>query len=70
MVAPIGPAPQQGKAIYVYLCDGQVIEVRPATSVMLTQDSVVVLNTGEAVSSFPRPQVYFVADEPTEPTLG
>ena len=54
--------------IYVHLCLGGVVELHPASSVKLTQDLVVILNEEEVVSSFPRESVYFVADEPMEPS--
>ena len=44
------------------------MELHPATSVQLTQNSVVIFNEEEIVSSFPRASVYFVADEPNEPS--
>ena len=54
--------------IYVHLCLGGVVELHPATSIKLTQDFVVILNGEEVVTSFPRESVYFVADEPMEPS--
>lgn len=60
-------AASTGQSLYVHLCSGEVIQLKPATSVRMTPDSVIALNQEEMAGSFRRSCVYFVADEPMEP---
>jgi hypothetical protein len=53
--------------IYVYLRRGDVIEVRPATGVRLTGDTVTVLNGNEIVARYPRERVVQASRQPVEP---
>ena len=54
-------------AIFVYLHRGGVIEVRPATCVRLTGDTLLVLNEKEVVARYPRERVVLASHEPIEP---
>jgi hypothetical protein len=54
--------------IFVYLRRGGVIEVRPATSVRLTGDTLQVLNDKEVVARYPRERVMQATHQPVEPT--
>jgi hypothetical protein len=53
--------------IYVYLRRGDVIEVRPATGVRLTGDTVTVLNGHEVVARYARERVVQATHQPVEP---
>jgi hypothetical protein len=52
--------------IYVYLQDGDVIEVRPATGVRVSSDCVTVLNGKTVVARYPRERVVQASREPIE----
>lgn len=54
--------------IYVYLRRGGVIEVRPATGVRLTGDTVTVLNGKQTVARYPRERVMQATRLPVEPS--
>jgi len=54
--------------IYVYLRRGGVVEVRPATGVRLSGDTVTVLNGNETVARYPRERVVQATRQPVEPT--
>jgi hypothetical protein len=54
--------------IYVYLRRGGVVEVRPATGVRLTGDTITVLNGNETVARYPRERVVQATRQPIEPT--
>lgn len=58
---------ENGQTLYVHLCSGRVVEVHPATSVSMTDEALIVLDEDKVVATFPRSNVYFVADEPMEP---
>ena len=54
--------------IYVYLRRGGVVEVRPATCVRLTGDTLQVLNGSDVVARYPRERVVQATHQPVEPT--
>lgn len=54
--------------IYVYLRRGGVVEVRPATGVMLSGDTVTVLNDKRTVARYPRERVVQATRQLVEPT--
>jgi hypothetical protein len=54
--------------IYVYLRRGGVVEVRPATCVRLTGDTLQVLNGTDVVARFPRERVVEASHQLVEPT--
>jgi hypothetical protein len=56
-----------GETLYVHLCSGEIIEVRPATSVRVTSESVEALDGSTVVASFARDDVYLAVDVPMEP---
>jgi hypothetical protein len=58
---------EHGDTLYVHLCSGQVIEVRPATEISVSDDALDVFNQGDLVRTFPRRTVYFAADQEMEP---
>jgi hypothetical protein len=58
---------ENGDTVYVHLCSGKVIEIRPATDVRVTDEALEVLNEGDLVGSFPRASVFFAADRKMEP---
>jgi hypothetical protein len=55
--------------IYVYLRRGGVIEVRPATGVRLTGDTVQILDGKRVVARYPRERVVQATRQPVEPML-
>ena len=54
---------------YVYLVDGTVQEVAPATGLQLTDEEVVFLLCGLVVARLPRKEVYFAARCPMAPPV-
>ena len=52
--------------IFVYLRRGGVIEVRPATGVRLTGDTVTVLDGKKTVARYPRERVVQATRQPVE----
>jgi hypothetical protein len=57
----------RGETVYVHLCSGQIVEVRPATAVRITDHALEVLKRDEVLATFPRENVYFASDEKMEP---
>lgn len=53
--------------IFVYLRRGEVVEVRPATSVRLTGDTLQVLYGVEVVARYPRERVIHASHQLSEP---
>jgi hypothetical protein len=49
--------------VYVYLCDGRVEEVTPATGVQLTREHVVIVGEDGPIVRFRRADVYFASRE-------
>jgi hypothetical protein len=58
---------ENGETLYVHLCSGKVIEVRPATAVRVTEQKVEALDGETVVATFPRDDVYLAVDIPMEP---
>ncbi len=58
---------ESGDTVYVHLCSGQVVLVRPANAVRVTDDALEVLQGEEIVAHFPRSNVYFASDNDMEP---
>jgi len=58
---------QRGDTVYVHLCSGQIVEVKPATAVRIAGEALEVLNGEDLVASFPKARVYFASDEEMEP---
>jgi hypothetical protein len=56
------------EVIYVYLRRGGVIEVKPATGVRLTGDTVTVLNGKRTVARYPRERVVQATRQLIEPS--
>jgi hypothetical protein len=54
-------------AVFVYTYAGTVEEVRPVSSVSLTEDSVVLFNGETPLVSYPRLDVSFCSREPMQP---
>jgi hypothetical protein len=54
--------------IYVYLRRGGVVEVRPATCVLLTGDTLQVLNGTDVVARYPRERVVQASHHLVGPT--
>ena len=56
-----------GDTVYVHLCCGRIVEVRPATAVRVTDSALEVLQGEALLASFPRGTVYFASDIAMEP---
>ena len=56
----------QTDVIFVYLRRGPVIEVRPATGVRLTGDTLMILNGKEVVARYPRERVVYATHQPVQ----
>lgn len=58
----------QTDVVYVYFRRGGVVEVRPATGVRLSGDTLKVLNGKEVVARYPRERVMQATHQPVEPS--
>ena len=67
VVAGFSTALESGDTLYVHLCSGKIVKVRPATAVRVTDDAVEVLQREQVLASFPRSSVYFASDNDMEP---
>ena len=65
----VHPQPETHASVYVHFMSGEVATIRPATSVVVQSEMVLVYNGSQPVASYPRREVFSCSKTPTSPIL-